>query len=141
MLTVAGMSIARTDEIVTAISEESPRRLEMFLYGLRKLGYLRASHDRWTVGNEYMRRWIQDQLPDSTAVETVTIDDAAEEEILRNERRNEADYLRFEIERLQEELVMATEEAGNRRVDPELIMRMRMDLVRARRELDKISGV
>jgi hypothetical protein len=88
-----------------------------------------------------MRRWIQDQLPDSTTVETVTIDDAAEEEILRNERRNEADYLRFEIERLQEELVMATEEAGNRRVDPELIMRMRMDLVRARRELDKISGV
>jgi hypothetical protein len=141
MLTVAGMSIARTDEIVTAISEESPRRLEMFLYGLRKLGYLRASHDRWTVGNEYMRRWIQDQLPDTTSLGTVSIDDAAEEEILRNERRNEADYLRFEIERLQEELVMATEEAGNRRVDPEAITRMRMELVRARRELDKISGV
>ena len=141
MLTVAGMSIVRTDEIVTAISEESPRRLEMFLYGLRKLGYLRASHDRWTVGNEYMRRWIQDQLPDTTSLVTVSIDDAAEEEILRNERRNEADYLRFEIERLQEELVMATEEAGNRRVDPEAITRMRMELVRARRELDKISGV
>lgn len=145
LLTVADLSVARGDEIVTALSDESPRRIDMFLYGLRKLGYLRASHDRWTVGNEYLRRWIQDQRHAIGTLAEPSIDDAAHEEILRAERRNEAMYLRHEIERLQEELDRAADESGDAAgyattTDQETMARIRMDLVRARRELDKISG-
>ncbi len=143
LLTVADLSVARGDELVTALSDESPRRIDMFLYGLRKLGYLRSSHDRWTVGNEYMRRWIQDHRSEIGTLAGPSIDDAAHEEILRVERRNEAAYLRHEIARLQEELDRAQDDAAagaGMRLDEEAVTRMRMDLVRARRELDKISG-
>lgn len=142
LLSVADLSVARTDELLAALSDERPRRIDMFLYGLRKLGYLRASHDRWTVGNEYLRRWIQNQRTEISTWSGSSIDDAAHEEILRAERRNEAAYLRHEIERLQEELVQRTEEAesGAGLADDENVTRIRMELVRARRELDRISG-
>ena len=90
-----------------------------------------------------MRRWIQEQRPDFTTVTSATINDKAQEEIFRAERRNEASYLRFEIESLQEQLVRISEAEAGRgasRVDDEDLSRMRMELVRARRELDKISG-
>ena len=116
----------------------------MFLYGLRKLGYLRSSHDRLSIGNEYMRRWIQEHRDELDMVEAPVIDNEAHEEILKIERRNEASYLRHEIDRLQEELVRVEESshrsplfAGN---DRNALNRIRMDLVRAHRELDKISG-
>ncbi len=144
LLNVADMSVVQTNELMTTFSEEKPRRIEMFLYGLRKLGYLRSSHDRLSIGNEYMRRWIQEHRDELDMVEAPIIDNEAHEEILLIERRNEASYLRHEIERLQGELVRVEESsqrsplfAGN---DRNALNRIRMDLVRAHRELDKISG-
>ena len=145
MLAVADMSVATRAEIMTALSEEQPRRIDMFLYGLRKLGYLRAARDRWSVGNEYLRRWIQDHRVDLDALAHSAIDDSVHEEILRAERRNEVAFLRHEVERLEQELDrMAEQRPGESepavgRVNEDEA-RVRKDLVRARRELDKISA-
>ncbi len=143
LLTIADNSVLTTDDLVTDLSNEQPRRIEMYLYGLRKLGYLRSSHDRLTIGNEYMRRWIQEHRHELDSVNSPGIDDVANEAILREERRNEASFLRFEIDRLQEQLVRV-EEANNRTAffagpERQALTRIRMDLVRAHRELDKIS--
>jgi hypothetical protein len=144
MLTVADLSVASRNDMLAVLSDERPGRVDMFLYGLRKLGYLRAVHDRWAVGNEYLRRWIRDQRMELRSLADSAIDDSVHEQILRAERRNEVAFLRHEIERLQEELDHIAEKPGRERARPvgarnEDEARIREDLVRAHRELDRIS--
>jgi len=89
LLTVSDLSVAKREEILAALSEESPQRVDTFLYGLRKFGYLLPVRERWAVGNEYLRRWLQDHRSQLGDLAEPQVGDSAFEEILREGRDNE----------------------------------------------------
>ena len=89
LLTVSDLSVAKREEVLSALSEESPQRVDMFLYGLRKFGYLQPLRERWAVGNEYLRRWLQDHRSQLADLAKPQIDDSVFEEILREGRDSE----------------------------------------------------
>jgi len=144
LLTISGLSVAKREEIMAALSDEPPQRVDTFLYGLRKLGYLRRLRERWAVGNEFLRRWLQDQRAELAALAEPPVGDAVHEEILRAGRDNELVYLRYEIDELQAELsrMLAQQPDEQPRFDAATrreIERIRLDLSNARKEVVRIQ--
>ncbi len=145
LLTISDLSIAKREEVMAALSEEPPQRVDTFLYGLRKLGYLRRLHDRWAVGNEFLRRWLQDHRAELVALSAPPVGDAVHEKILRAGRDNELAYLRYEIEELQAELdrMLAQQTDSQARAGEDIrdeIERIRLDLIQARKEVERIQA-
>lgn len=145
LLTVSELSVATREELMAALSEEPPQRVDTFLYGLRKLGYLRRLHDRWAVGNEFMRRWLQDHRAELVELSAPPVGDAVHEEILRAGRDNELIYLRYEIEELQADLsrILLQQPDGQTNTSEatrEEFERIQLDLVQARKEIERIQS-
>ena len=145
LLAISDLSIAKREEVMAALNDEPPQRVDMFLYGLRKLGYLRSLHERWAVGNEYLRRWLQDHRAELGALSEPAVEDSVHENILRAGRDNELTYLRYEIDELEAELQqMLTQQPGERAPYDEAtrkqIEQIRLDLKQARKEAERIQG-
>lgn len=147
LLAVSDLSIATQDEVMAALHDEPPQRVDTFLYGLRKLGYLTQLHERWAVGNEFLRRWLQDQRAELGALSESPVEDAVHEQILAAGRENELLYLYYEIDELEAELQRMQQPAGQKpeqaldEATRQKIARLRLDLRQARREVQRIEGI
>ena len=143
LLTVAELTVTSENDILKYLSDISPQRIQMFLYGLEKLGYLRQIYGNWAVGNEFLRRWVHHNGAELSQMSESYVDDDAHENILRKGQMNELAYLRHHIERLKRELAelqseraSADDKAGEGIEDA--IKEIEDDLMNAQAEIDRI---
>jgi hypothetical protein len=104
LLAVAELTIAKENELLVVLSDLAPRKIQMYLYGMERLGYLRQVFGQWAVGNEFLRRWILDNYEELVEQQNSTADDSIHESLLEIGREHEAAYLRQELIRLEAEL-------------------------------------
>jgi uncharacterized small protein (DUF1192 family) len=145
LLTVAELNIAKERELLVVLNDLPPRKIQNYLYGLERLGYLRQIFGQWALGNEFLRRWVVDnheelvkQLGDAT-------DDNIHETLLEIGREHEVRYLRAEIARLEAELAKTDEAAANATGDElvrllERAAKLTRELARLRKELASIDS-
>lgn len=103
LLAVAQLTVAKEDDILTHLHEESPARIRAFLYGLGKLGYVRQIYGQWAVGNDFMRRWLHENLDQLSKQLDSSINDQIVENLLSFAQHNELQHLQREIAFLQED--------------------------------------
>ncbi|HXF63307.1 MAG TPA: AAA family ATPase [Caldilineaceae bacterium] len=144
LLTVADLTIARESELLALLSDLSPHRIRMFLYGLGRLGYLRQIFGQWAVGNEFLRRWVVDHYDELMGQLDSALDDQLQEALLEVGHSAEVRYLREEISRLEAELAQveaALGQATGAERDALLAQldRLRAELARLRNDLDSIA--
>ncbi len=144
LLAVAELTIAKENELLVVLSDLAPHKIQMYLYGLERLGYLRQVFGQWAVGNEFLRRWVVDNHDDLMQRLNSVTDDSIHETLLEIGREHEANYLRDEIARLVAELAQTDADAANATGDE--LMRLleksdflRREIARLRRELSSID--
>ncbi len=104
LLTVARSVVLSDKDLYANLPDMEPGRINNFLYGMNKLGYVRLVYGQWTVGNEFLRRWVQENLGQlETQIES-SLSDSHMEAMLTQGRTLEIAYLREESERLQNQL-------------------------------------
>ncbi len=143
LLHVAQAGVVSEDALAAALSSEPPGRLRTFLYGLNKLGYVRRLAGRWTVGNEYLRRWLYDNMEHLLTLSESALDDASIEELLQQGFSTELAYLHRDIAALQTQIDdlrrrQVNAPAGLARALEREIARVAASLDQARRELAEI---
>jgi hypothetical protein len=144
LLAVAELTIAKEKELLVVLNDLPPRKIQMYLYGMERLGYLRQIFGQWAVGNEFLRRWVMDNLEDLVQQLNATADDTIHETMLEMGREHEVQYLLEEIARLESELAKVDAAAANATGD-ELVdlldeaARLRRELARLRTELASIE--
>jgi len=134
LLAVARHGVVDEDTLRLDLSSASPAKLEYFVYGMNKLGYLRQIFGGWAVGNEYLRRWVlQNQYELGQRIESKVSDDNVAA-LLQEGRRFELDYLRKELGILQQRLeeLLAQRSA----YDGDVPLELADNLQRTRREID-----
>ena len=104
LLAIAEQRAPSERDLFSALSDEPPSRLRTFLYGLHKLGYIRTLDDKWTVGNEYFRRWMRSNLDSLVAEVSPTVNDRRVEELLERGAGQEHIFLQTEMAELQSRL-------------------------------------
>jgi hypothetical protein len=137
LLAVAEQAVAADPERLHAVDDESPARVQTFLFGLNKLGYVRQVHGQWAIGNEYLRRWVEQHHAELTSQLDSSIDDRTVEALLRTGKHNELLYLQGELDRLQQSF-QALQARRAVAADPALdreLQRVDDDLQRVHREL------
>lgn len=136
LLSVARAGVIGEAELLEQIDMASPTRLEYFVYGMNKLGYLRRIVGGWAVGNEFLRRWVLENM-NALAQQTVSnVSDEDVEALLREGRRFELDYLRKESVVLQERLAKLLELRSTYGEDVPL--ELSSELQETRREMDEL---
>jgi hypothetical protein len=144
LLAVAELTIAKEKELLVVLNDLPPRKIQMYLYGMERLGYLRQIFGQWAVGNEFLRRWVMDNLEELAQQLNSAADDSIHETMLEMGRAHEAQYLLEEIARLERELAKVDAAAANATGD-ELVdlldesARLRRELARLRKELASIE--
>jgi hypothetical protein len=144
LLAVAELTIAKENELLVVLSDLAPRKIQMYLYGMERLGYLRQVFGQWAVGNEFLRRWILDNYEELVEQQNSTADDSIHESLLEIGREHEAVYLREEIARLEAELALTEATIADVKGDElvhllEKADRLRREIARLRRELSSIE--
>ncbi|MCB9157550.1 MAG: ATP-binding protein [Caldilineaceae bacterium] len=104
LLTISNLTVATDEEVISELNDQPPDRIRMFMYALDKLGYLRKPYGQWAVGNEFMRRWMQDNYQQLTNKLDSMLDESNIESLIKVGRENELQYLHTEIARLQHSL-------------------------------------
>jgi hypothetical protein len=145
LLAIAERTVATEEEVLIALSDELPQRIQMYLYGLHRLGYVRQIQARWSVGNEYLRRWIQENFDDLARRKEAMIDEASHELLLQRGRDQELAYLREQIEQLLRELASLQAQrrkarAKQRKELAAAIQRLETDLAEMRAELERLAS-
>lgn len=143
LLVISKLTVASDEEVITELNDQPPERIRMFMYALDKLGYLRKPYGQWAVGNEFMRRWMQDNYDQLTSKLDSVLDDSNIESLIKVGRENELQYLHAEINRLQDSLehLRAQRTVADRGGALELakeIQRLDEELRIARHELNNI---
>ena len=110
LLRIAEESIVDHRTLVAGMPDVQPTRVRAFLYGMHKLGYLRHHDGAWSIGNEFLRRWIRDNILDLLESEPSQIDDHRLEELLSQGVRNELAYLNKEVMALENKLQVLQEQ-------------------------------
>lgn len=82
----------------------SPATLERFVYGMNKLGYLRPLMGGWSVGNEFLRRWVLDNYDILAGQLHSRVSDEIVESLLVEGRRFELGYLQTQATQLQQQM-------------------------------------
>ena len=104
LLAVSRRGVVTEQNLLSDLDISSPASLERFLYGMHKLGYLRQIAGGWSVGNEFLRFWVQENQDSLARQIHSAVSDENVESLLREGQRLEADYLRKEIALLQQQL-------------------------------------
>lgn len=144
LLAVAELTIAKERELLVVLNDLPPRKIQMYLYGLERLGYLRQIFGQWAVGNEFLRRFVMDNHDELVKRLNTAADDNLHETMLEIGRDHEVRYLRDEIARLEAELVKTDAAAADATGD-ELVRLLdkaavlRRELARLRKELASID--
>jgi hypothetical protein len=144
LLAVSELNIAKERELLVVLNDLPPRKIQNYLYGLERLGYLRQIFGQWALGNEFLRRWVVDHHDELLKRLSNASDDNIHETMLEIGREHEVRYLRDEIARLEAELARVDGAAANATGD-ELVQlldqaaQLRRELARLRKELASIS--
>lgn len=101
LLAVADLTVAKESELLAALSDLPPHRIRKFLYGMERLGYLRQVFGQWAVGNEFLRRWVTDNMNALQLQIDAATDDGLHETLLEEGHYSEIRYLRDEIARVE----------------------------------------
>ena len=153
LLTVARQGIISEEDLVAKMDNESIEQISMYVHGMNNLGYLQRafsrsdgatdslSHEdfpRWTIGNEFLRRWMLANYQDLAQTLYSDVSDYSVESLLEMGRKVELDYLQHEIPELQkrlESLLAAHSDHGNE-ASPEILH----EIQELRRELERASA-
>lgn len=144
LLAVAELTIAKERELMVVLNDLPPRKIQMYLYGLERLGYLRQVFGQWAVGNEFLRRWVMDNHDELVKRLGSATDDNIHETMLEIGREHEVRFLRDEIARLEAELEK-TDAAAAKATGDELVRlldiaaHLRREIARLRKELASID--
>ncbi len=145
LLAVARHGIVDETTLLNEVGLHLPERLDMFLYGMYKLGYLREVYGRWTLGNEFLRRWVRDHYDELRTQVQASVSDHDVESLLKVGRSVELNYLRQELTRLQAHLddLLAQRATYGENAPIELaeeLQRTRRELAEVRRQLANLTG-
>ncbi len=103
MLAIGRRTMTTEQEILADLADENPQRIRTFLWGMEKLGYVRQLYGQLTIGNEYLRRWMQEQWTQlEPMTDTLLAEDSDRATVANRARANRAN-LRTEIERIERE--------------------------------------
>lgn len=146
LLAVARLSVVDESELLRALYDLEPGRLWTFLYGLNKLGYVRQIDDQWTIGNEFLRHWVHDNLAHLNEVQESAIRDTSVEAAVSQGLAYETTFLRGQIVQLQEQLEQLERRAAFAGPQPPVELARQIDVVRQslstmRRELTLLLPV
>jgi hypothetical protein len=144
LLAVAELTIAKERELLVVLNDLPPRKIQMYLYGLERLGYLRQVFGQWAVGNEFLRRWVMDNHEELVKRLATASDDNMHETMLEIGREHEVRYLRTELARLEAELEKVSAAIAGAHGDElvrllDLAANLRREIARLRNELSSID--
>ena len=153
LLTVARQGIISEEDLVAKTDNESIDQVSMYVHGMNNLGYLQRAYSRedgatavgsledfprWTIGNEFLRRWMLDNYQDLAQTLYSDVSDYGVESLLEMGRKVELDYLQHEIPELQKRLEsLLAEHSGHGDAAPPEILQEIQEL---RRELERTSA-
>lgn len=144
LLAVAELNIAKERELLVVLKDLPPRKIQNYLYGLERLGYLRQIFGQWALGNEFLRRWVMDNHEELMRHLGGASDDNIHETLLEIGRDHEVRYLREEIARLEAELAEADAAVATARDDElvrllDIVARLKREIARMKKELASID--
>ncbi len=105
LLAIVRSSMASEDELLATLPDMALNRLEIFLYGLNKLGYIRQIGAYWTVGNEFLRHWLLANFEALVVQQDSPVSSSRVEELMTRGATIEVNALQKEIRQLQSHLV------------------------------------
>ena len=135
------------------MDNESIDQISMYVHGMNNLGYLQRafsrsdgatdslSHEdfpRWTIGNEFLRRWMLANYQDLAQTLYSDVSDYSVESLLEMGRKVELDYLQHEIPELQKRLesLLAAHSGHGNGASQEILH----EIQELRRELERASA-
>jgi hypothetical protein len=104
LLTVSRYGLITEERLVGELAHVAPGRVSMFAYGMHKLGYLRSVYGQWTLGNEFLRRWVTENYHQLSLNVQSQVTDAGVESLLVVGRQIERTYLQQEMVAIQAKL-------------------------------------
>jgi hypothetical protein len=138
LLTIARLGLADETTILSEIPNSSASRIRTLIYGMNKLGYLRKIHERWALGNEFLRRWVLDNYDGLIHNVRSEISDRNVESLLIVGRQKELIYLQQELTRWQEQLDWLLEQRSE--YGPNTPPELALQIEHARSELATVSA-
>ena len=153
LLTVARQGVISEEELVAKTDNESIDQISMYVHGMNNLGYLqrvysradgtagtpsRDEFPRWTIGNEFLRRWMLENYQELAQTLYSDVSDYGVETLLEMGRKVELDYLQHEVPELQGRLesLLAAYSGHADQTPPEVLQ----EIQELRRELEKASA-
>lgn len=144
LLAVAENTILSESELLRSLGDQPPDRVRTFLWGLEKLGHVRQVLGQWTIGNEYLRRWLRREWDALRQVQDAALDESSFEQLLRVGHRQESQAYAAEVQSLEDDYsaLMALRHRGapeSRQIEQELD-RLQRYLAAARRDLRRTQS-
>ncbi len=144
LLEVAENTVISEPELLRNLSDQSPERVRTFLWGLEKLGHVRPVMGQWTVGNEYLRRWLRQEWESLHQVQAAALDESSFEQLLQLGHTKETEAFQSEVQSLESDFarLMEMQHRGERRggdLEQE-IDRLQRYLTAARRDLHRTQS-
>ena len=99
LLTIASRGALGEAELQAAVPNVHPSRLQTFLWGMERLGYLRPRGGQWHVGNQFLDRWLRQEWEQLGAPGKFEPADDSFEELLHAAQEHARQNCHFEIER------------------------------------------
>jgi hypothetical protein len=103
LLMIGQRTMTNEQELLADLADENPQRIRTFLWGLEKLGHIRQLYGQLTIGNEYMRRWMQAQREHLEHMNDTLLAEESIEQLLQAGHTREPANFRTEIERIERE--------------------------------------
>jgi hypothetical protein len=120
LLLVAEHTVLGETDLLRLLRDQPPDRVRTFLWGLEKLGHVRQVLGQWTVGNEYLRRWLNHEWQALSSIQATPLDEGSFEELLQAGHAQEAQAFASEVAHLEDRYaeLMARQHRGERGDDP-----------------------
>ena len=103
LLAIGQCMMTTEQELLADLTNENPQRIRTFLWGLEKLGHVRQLYGQLTIGNEYLRRWMQAQREHLERMNDTPLAEESIEQLLQTGHTREPANFRTEIERIERE--------------------------------------
>lgn len=141
LLAVAEHTAVAETDLLRLLSDQPPDRVRTFLWGLEKIGHVRPVLGQWTVGNEYLRRWLGHEWETLRAVQETPLDESSFEELLHLGHAQEVQAYESEVAQLENSYadLLAHQHRGERAPDPlaHELNRLQRFLAAAHRDLQR----
>jgi hypothetical protein len=127
------------------LSDQPPDRVRTFLWGIEKLGHIRQVFGQWTVGNEYLRRWLNREWDTLCRVQETPLDESSFEQMLQLGHMQEGQAFQSEVARLESSYaeLMDRQHRGSAQASDDFVHdldRLQRYLTAARRDLHRTQG-